>query len=366
MNDLTVSGAKALARGMVDRMAALGVPMTYAQALEAVAASHQYSDWNRFLDALKKGRVQLSSPGKEEHRPHRLIVTAPGFGCGAVIDHDFLFEASQPGVLPVMIRFNNAPLDSYLFQQIVPSAKVTVMHAMYDDIASDKIVFSGSLPLDGTGLIINIWSPPNQLISAWKAMLPLIPSLFQHRHLEMPGTLFIEDLHRVDRQSGDDYDVCLPQLMKALRAFGGKKSLVVTTQTDAARESLYRSPDAWKVIMLAGDDTRLFYRCPFERVFVYPFEKSAQSYFARLFSDRNRQLEDAALWVGSMKRDHYSEPLVNESAYGASLLKYFADNHAWHIKGLEEKAARAVSIDDLLKSRQAKIDRQTHAHRNRI
>lgn len=364
MNDLTVSGAKALARGMVERMGAIGVPMTLAQALEAVAASNNFPDWNRFRDALKKGRVQCSL-WQEEQRPHRLVATAPGYGCAALIEHEFLLEARQPGVLPVMIRFNDAPYGSYLFQQIVPSANVTVVDASYNEDAPDKIVFRGRLPLDGTGLIINIWSPPKQIIPAWKELLSLIPSLFDRQHLEMAGTLFVENLSQVDRQDGDDYDVALPQLMKQLRAFGGKKSLIVTTQTDEARQSLYRSPDAWKVIMMNGDDSKLFYRCPFERVCVHPFRKAVQAYFTRLFTDPSRLLEDAALLIGSMRADYYLQPLATESPYGTSLLQYIADNFAWHTKGLDEWA-REKALNELLESRRAHLDSQKYAYRNVI
>jgi hypothetical protein len=329
---------------MIERMAAVGVPMTLAQALEAVAASHHYPDWNRFRDALKKGRVQGFSQDHEEQRPHRLVVTAPGHGSAALIEHEFLLEARQPGVLPIMIRFNDAPLGSYLYEEIVPSTKVTVVDATYAEEVPDKILFQRSLPLDGTGLIVNLWAPRKHLVSAWKALLPLIPSLLGRQHLEMPGTLFIQDLGRVDRDNSDDYDVGLPQLMKQLRVFGARRSLVVMTQSDESRQSLYRSPDAWKLIMMAGDYSKLFYRCPFERVVVLPFRIAVQSYFSRLFADPNRYLEDAALLIGSMRRDLYDYPLANESEYGTSVLKYISDNFSWHKKLEEAKKAEEEKI----------------------
>jgi hypothetical protein len=344
MNDLTVSGAKALARGLVERMATLGVPMTLARALEAVAASHDFPDWNRFRDALKKGRVQTSVQGRDVYPPHRLVVTAPGHGSSALIEHEFLLEARQPGVLPIMIRFNDAPFDSYLYQAIVPSAKVTVVDATYTEESTDKIKFRRSLSLDGSGLIVNLWAPSKHLVSAWKALLPLIPSLLERQHLEKPGTLFIQDLGRVDRDNSDDYDVGLPQLMKQLRASGGKRSLIVMTQSDDARQSLYRSPDAWKLIMMAGDYSKLFYRCPFERVVALPFRLPVQSYFSRLFADPNRHLEDAALLIGSMISGHYDYPLDNESEYGSSVLKYLSDNTSWHKKREEAKKAEEEKI----------------------
>lgn len=346
MNDLTVSGAKALARGMIERMGAVGVPMTLAQALEAVAASHHYQDWNRFRDALKKGRVQAISQAREEQRPHRLIVAAPGHGSGALIEHDFLHEARDPGVLPIMINFYEPHYDTYLYQQIVSSAKVTVVDALYAEEAPEQIVFSRSVPSDCTALIVNLWGPqpPNKMAVAWKALLTLIPSLLERQQMEMPGTIFIQDLGRVGRENCDDYDVGLPQLMKHLRVFGAKRSLVVMTQTDESRQNLYRSPDAWKLIMMVGDDSKLFYRCPFERVLAIPFHMPVQSYFSRLFADPDRYLEDAALLIASMRVGHLSYPLANESEYGTSLLKYLFDNIAWHKKREEAKKADEARI----------------------
>jgi hypothetical protein len=124
--------------------------------------------------------------------------------------------------------------------------------------------------------------------------------------------------------------------MKMLRSQGGRKSLAVMTQDDDARASLYRSPDDWRLILMAGDDPKLFYRCPFYRVSVYSFLDAIQSYFSRIFSDPNRHLEDAALLIGALRANHFKDPLPNQTPYGASVIKYMEESLFWYRKRREE------------------------------
>ena len=357
MNDLTVSGAKALARGMIERMAAVGVPMTLAQALEGVAAAHHYQDWNRFRDALKHSRIPSSPQQSSPFTPHRLIATKPGNGSGAVLDHHFLFEARQPDALPIMLFFDIAYTASYFFNVIIPDTKATEITALYD-VDAETIIFDGEIPADCTGIVLNVvgmrdGKPDNiftltsdQKIPAWKALYPLITSLLNTQQMTMSGTLYIPDFHHIARENSSEYDIALPELMARLRSQGGKKSLVVVTQTEDARASLYRSPDDWRLIMMDGDDSKMFYRCPFYRVSVYFFSEAVQTYFARIFTDPDRSLEDAALLVGALLARHHSYPMPKETPYGVSIVKYLEENTAWYRKlHATETAPNPVKVD---------------------
>ena len=357
MNDLTVSGAKALARGMIERMAAVGVPMTLAQALEGVAAAHHYQDWNRFRDALKHSRVPSSPQQSSPFTPHRLIATKPGNGSGAVLDHHFLFEARQPDALPIMLFFDIAYTASYFFNVIIPDTKATEITALYD-VDAETIIFDGEIPADCTGIVLNVVGTrdglpdnifrltPDQKMPAWKALCPLIPSLLNTQQMTMSGTLHIPDFHHIARENSSEYDIALPELMARLRSQGGKKSLVVVTQTEDARASLYRSPDDWRLIMMDGDDSKMFYRCPFYRVSVYFFSEAIQTYFARIFSDPERALEDAALFIGALSARHYRAPLPTDAPYALSIINYLEGNAAWHTKRhAKETAPTPVKVD---------------------
>lgn len=81
--------------------------------------------------------------------------------------------------------------------------------------------------------------------------------------------------------------------------------------------------------MMAGDEPNLFYRCPFDKVCVYPFAEPAQSFYQRLFADPARKLEDAALFVGQLSSAALSTKLPNESEYGQSLVDYMIAREAW-------------------------------------
>lgn len=307
MNDLTVSGAKALARGLIERMAGLGVTISLSQALEAVATSHQYPDWNCFRDALKRRKVSGISPIEVKYPPHRLIATYPGFGSGAVLDHHFTFEAMQPDHFPVSVRLYGNYAENHFQSVLVPKLKVAVINGYFEDGIDSKINFNATPSKEAQGLIINLWAgkdpasgapirlAPAQWRPAWLAFVKCLLHVLDTSHLEQAGTLFLPDFHCVDQENADDFHVVLPELMKSLRVFGGKKSLVVTTQNDAAKESLYRSPDPWRLIMMTGNLSRLFHRCPFECVRVEQASPLVSTFYARLFADPDRYLEDTAL-----------------------------------------------------------------------
>lgn len=350
MNDLTVSGAKALARGMIERMAALGVPMTLGQALEGVAAAHHYQDWNRFREALKHSRIPSSQHSSAPFPPHRLIAALPGYGSGPVLEHDFLYEARQPDAFPIMLYFDLPYTGSYFYNVIIPDTGVTAVTALYFDAGETKLSFDRPLPAHGSGIVLNVVGTrdgtpenifrlsPDEKLLAWKALHPLLPTLLDSRLLAMAGTLYIPDFHHLAREGSDEYDVVLPHLMKMLRSQGGRKSLAVMTQDDDARASLYRSPDDWRLILMAGDDPKLFYRCPFYRVSAYHFRDAAQTYFSRLFADPDRNLEDTALLVGAVTSSHIKVPLTNQTPYGVSVIKYMEDSLIWYKKRREEAA----------------------------
>ncbi|MDT8925512.1 glyoxalase superfamily protein [Pseudomonas taiwanensis] len=337
MNDLTVSGAKALARGIVERMTALGVTMSLAQALEAVAASYHYSDWNRFLDALKKGRLQSSSGYHDVKQPHRLIATAPDKGANLVLEHEFEYQRNKPDQYPILIELGGfAPLGAYFPRFQLEEAG---LYAAYIE-ATDSFKIINKVHLGkSSGVVIYLceYAEPNnapkmlskeKMQKAWKALLAQLGTWFTPQQLDMPGMLAVRGYEVVDSGKSADFDVTFPALTSAQGPFRNK-SLLVLTQTDRARQGLYRSPDAWRVIMMAGDEPKLFYRCPFEKVCVYPFAEPAQSFYPRLFADPRRRLEDAALFVGQLSSAALATKLPHESEYGQSLIEYMVAREAW-------------------------------------
>lgn len=340
MNDLTVSGAKTLARGMVARMGAIGVPMSLAQALEAVASSYHYSDWNRFRSALKRRKVEGLSSGEVKHPPHRLIVSYPGFGASAVLEHGFAWEATQDNHFPVLIRLSGGSDNNYLDNVLAPRLNVAVVNGYLQEGENPQIVFDGQPSMDSSGLIIHLWAghpesmPKIRLSSqqwrpAWLACAKSFMNIIQSAQLVKDGSLFLLNYDRADHSGGSDYDVLLPELMKRLRASGARRSLVVSTQNDESRASLYRSPDDWRLIMMVGKDTSLFPHCPFVRLITHQASPLVQTYFTRLFSDPERYLEDAALLFGSVSFNITKIPLPVASAYGQLAIDNFKAAMAW-------------------------------------
>jgi hypothetical protein len=117
--------------------------------------------------------------------------------------------------------------------------------------------------------------------------------------------------------------------------------------------------------MMAGDDPKLFYRCPFERVVAFPFSMAVQSYYSRLFIDPGRLLEDAALLIGTMTLRHTEHPLPNESVYGRSLINYCRDNIEWTRKRHEERDREEAKLKAFLDGVQG-VERTKRSHRELI
>ena len=139
--------------------------------------------------------------------------------------------------------------------------------------------------------------------------------------------LAIRGYESVDRDDGTDYDVAFPFLLDRERF--SSKDLVVVTETDRSRESLYRSPLAWRMIVMAGDESRLFYRCPFSRVCIHPYHQPAQAYYSRIFSDPNRRIEDAALLMSHRTDSAWASPLPIQNEYSESAQDFLRD---WYTK----------------------------------
>lgn len=340
MSKMTVSAAKTLARTMIERMASLGVRLDFSQALEAVAACHQYPDWNRFRSALKQSRIESGQVYNSPATPHKLIVAFPGLGGGVTLQHDFQYQANQAGMFPILIDFGGIATEGYFAEVVIPESCVAVINAQYAPDKNPAVTLSSRIPSDCQGLIINLSRIKSTASSefgevdawrfAWHSLATQLPDLVGKSRLSLDGTLYIQDFHRVDQEEGIEFDVILPALMREIRAINPARSLVVTTQSDASRKSLYRSPDDWKLITMIGDNQKLFYRCPYEKISVRQGgSTSSQEHYACLFKDPLRRLEDAALLIGSLSMPIIKNAALSGDPYGDFIVTGMKRSLAW-------------------------------------
>lgn len=114
--------------------------------------------------------------------------------------------------------------------------------------------------------------------------------------------------------------------MDALRQQGDNRQLVIETQTDISKNSIYGSKDKHKLIKLTTFHAdKYFTDCPLDMVSLGDASSNTKRY-ARLFTDENRWIEDTALYIGQCNGSVFRTELTTKNAFSTFIQNYM---RAW-------------------------------------
>lgn len=186
MTNTTVSGAKDRARLLMSHLAKSGITINLAQALEALSATENGTDWNRYQAVLKATKDSMET---KDYPPHRIIAGRPGGGGTGIVEALFSYEATHSKTIPLLILLfdiNMPPLgDPENIKGIVIKLIVITETPRHPEIIKLRA-------------------------AALDAIIERIPR-WKHGISSSIGTVFIEGMEAVDTADSTYYDVKLPQ-----------------------------------------------------------------------------------------------------------------------------------------------------------
>lgn len=111
--DISLREAKQQADRLTSRLKALGVDIKRTQALEGIAAVHNFSDWNRFqanLDPTEVLPAQVAASEGDPPKsrgPHRVLMLRPGEGKTSILTLIFADAIREKSGIPLWIDCND-------------------------------------------------------------------------------------------------------------------------------------------------------------------------------------------------------------------------------------------------------------------
>ncbi|WP_298595276.1 glyoxalase superfamily protein [uncultured Zoogloea sp.] len=115
--DISLREAKQQADRLTSRLKELGVDIKRTQALEGIAAVHNFSDWNRFqanLDSAAEASPAIAAAGGQpatdllgDRGPHRVLMLRPGEGKTSVLTLIFADAIRDKSGIPLWIDCND-------------------------------------------------------------------------------------------------------------------------------------------------------------------------------------------------------------------------------------------------------------------
>jgi hypothetical protein len=306
-------------------LAKSGTTITLAQALEALSATENGTDWNRYQAALKADRSAVET---RKYPPHRIIAGRPGGGATAIIEALFSYEATHSKTIPLLILLFDASMPQY---RAFDTTGWIHVHFTVDPAHPCEIKLP---PLGNTdnirGIVIKIIviteTPKHQEViklraAALDSIIEQIPR-WKYGIASSLGTVFIEGMEMVDTADSTYYDVKFPKMMAELRQQSDNQQLVIETQTDISKDSIYRSKDQYKLIKLTTFHAdQYFTDCPLDMVSLGQASSNTKRY-ARLFTDESRRIEDTALYIGSVDGSLIRAELTTKNAFSTFIQNY--------------------------------------------
>lgn len=321
----TISGAKARARLLMSHLAKSGITITLAQALEALSATENGTDWNRYQAALKANKESVKT---REFPPHRIIAGHPGGGGTGIVEALFSYEATHSKTIPLLILLFDASMPQYRAFDTTGWVHVhfTVDPAHPCEIKLPPLGDPDNIKGIVIKLIVITETPKHQEViklraSALDSIIEQIPR-WKYGIASSLGTVFIEGMEMVDTADSTYYDVKFPRMMAELRQQSDNQQLVIETQTDISKDSIYRSKDKYKLINLTTCQAdQYFTDCPLDMVSLGLTSGNTHRY-ARLFTDESRRIEDTALYIGSVNGSLIRAELTTKNAFSTFIQNY--------------------------------------------
>lgn len=312
----TVSAVKTRARALKNHLAKSGKDISLSEALEAISATENGSDWNRYQATLKKLKLyaQATSVAKE-YPPHKVLACHPGEGMDCAAEAIFALD-TLAGKVPVIVLLEDMPFPQNM---MADDAGWVTIHV---NIGKDSTVSMGALgnAEDIRGIVI-------KPIIFWHVMTPDIALALCMKHLlgSMPdwcpellkriGTVIFYGLHLAESSYTDYYQTKFPEFMRKLRLAGGDQQLLIVTRSDKNKDFMAMSSDDYKIIVTESAEPTLFKISGVERL-VIPREKGITNpaqRFPRLFQRKSLSIEDICTYVGARSLELVSLPAQNEA-----------------------------------------------------
>jgi hypothetical protein len=173
---ISLREAKKQADRLTSRLKTLGIEIKRTQALEGIAAVHNFSDWNRFqanLESTAPPSVSIAGSGGDlvvDRGPHRVLMLRPGEGKTSILTLLFADAIRAKAQIPIWIDCN----DGYPQHSLPPFVldHTTVITANFDE----------------NGNIQNLAPPSDGCRAIWISLHnPKIPSFPSGRTQEESG-----------------------------------------------------------------------------------------------------------------------------------------------------------------------------------
>lgn len=349
----TISAAKARARLLKTHLENSGKAISLSEALEAISASENKTDWNRYQAALKHARNTPDSPQiATRHQPHKIFAAPPGSGSGAIAEITFV-KNIHDGKVPVLIMLSehkfptNAEQDTSDWLTIDVTYTDELITNVRDIPNYDKI--KGLIirlrleQFPRRGLVHEIMAK-SEIGSEENARLTAL--MFVMRDMrKWPaelkrkiGTLIFYGMELIALKEHRVYSKFLPGLIDSMRQDGGSPSLFIVTSSDIPKKDIVRSEYEYKLIISDSIHRRLFNECPVDKLYIEQGFDAVKPILDKLFTNPDRLIEDICLYVGSLSTKlilddelNKREPLVFVQRYlkgimGAELIQQMKQN----------------------------------------
>lgn len=322
MKNATISGAKTRARLLIDHMAKSGTKFTMPDALEAISASENNSDWNRYQAALKSSRnAPEAAPASI---PHTVLASHPGLGASAIIEALLAFDMEKADSIPLHIVFY---AHDFPTAQSVDRSKIVTLksrHGAILQLATISPEKAGAIVIylcaeTGIGLEgqEKRAAHSKELESVLKGIEGWDPAV-----LAQIGRVTISGFEATENLNSKFYSSVFPKFMRSIRQYGANKTLLIHTMSDLSQHDLYSSTDEYDVITMSGGYISLFPTSPIPVTRIIQHSGNFRRTYGRIFQDEKRAIHDAALYIGTHGESFYKQPLPRETSYSLFLQQF--------------------------------------------
>lgn len=198
---ISIPAAKAQATLLQKRLNELGVSIKRTQAIEAVAAIHNFEDWNRFK-AHVDGNPAIAS--RTCMKECKILVAPPGYGKSTTMETIFTLQAKTGNDTPVYIEMVDEPYRPIFLSHAnkylggTDTQPCIQLIACNEDLRFDILESAKALYLQ-VPVKNNGEGGAQDLARAMRR----VAEAFRRCEERTPGTIFIDELHKVYDTSAD-------------------------------------------------------------------------------------------------------------------------------------------------------------------
>lgn len=340
----TISAAKARARHLKAHLERRGKEISLSEALEAISASENQTDWNRYQSALKRLKTFPEAiPDTGKRQPHKIFIAPPGSGSSAVAEITFVKNIMN-GKIPILIS---------LYDQKFPqnskcdtSGWVTI-NTTYTREGKTNVGEALSDESGVKGILINVrleGFPGRDLereekykhadgghFSVQSVYLTAI-SFIMRDILKWPeeikaniGTIIFNGMELAENYADCTYSQRLPNLIERIRESGGNPNLFIITASHTLQYDVTVSKHEYKLIIADFIGKQRFSKWPVDQLYIEQSLESIKPTLGRLFLNPERMIEDICLYVGSLSIKLFLDDELNKGKELSFIQSYMQD-----------------------------------------